>query len=282
MERRGLHLTEAAGEDRDSTGLLARVISGGQARILQRIDRGLATGSITARLPSGEYCLTVEDAGPGFPATLVAELTEGGMDSKVLAVLAVLTAVNGAIRLLGAGTAGIETIFFLLIIAGRVYGAGFGFVLGCTSLFASALLSSGVGPWLPFQMMCAAWIGMGAGLLPSRLRGRAEIAVLVLYGVVAAYLYGFLMNLSSWPFTLGIASPGAGDTAQMVPGDPVLENLHRFVVYTLLTSTWGWDTGRAITTALCLVVLGPALLTTLRRALRRVQHVATTTPSLTS
>ena len=217
---------------------------------------------------------------PVVVLVVVAELTEGGMDSKILAVLAVLTAVNGAIRLLGAGTAGIETIFFLLIIAGRVYGAGFGFVLGCTSLFASALLSSGVGPWLPFQMMCAAWIGMGAGLLPSRLRGRAEIAVLVVYGVLAAYLYGFLMNLSSWPFTLGIASPGAVDTAQMVPGDPVLENLHRFVVYTLLTSTWGWDTGRAITTALCLVVLGPALLTTLRRALRRVHHVAATTPSL--
>ena len=54
MERRGLHLTEAAGEARDSTGLLARIISGGQARILQRIDRGLATGSITARLPGGE------------------------------------------------------------------------------------------------------------------------------------------------------------------------------------------------------------------------------------
>ncbi|WP_229054466.1 ECF transporter S component [Aeromicrobium sp. Leaf350] len=212
---------------------------------------------------------------------VVAELTEGGMDSKILAVLAVLTAVNGAIRLLGAGTAGIETIFFLLIVAGRVFGAGFGFVLGCTSLFASALLSSGVGPWVPFQMMCAAWIGMGAGLLPSRLRGRAEVAVLVVYGVVVAYLYGFLMNLSSWPFTLGIAAPGAGDTAQMVPGDPVLENLHRFVVYTLLTSTWGWDTGRAITTALCLVVLGPALLTTLRRALRRVHHVASIAPAPT-
>ena len=54
MERRGLHLTGAAGGDRDSTGLLARAISGGKARILQRIDRGLATGSITARFPGGE------------------------------------------------------------------------------------------------------------------------------------------------------------------------------------------------------------------------------------
>ena len=37
----------------------------------------------------------------------------------------------------------------------------------------------------------------------------------------------------------------------------------------LLTSTGGWDTGRAITTAVAIVVLGPAILTTLRRAARR-------------
>jgi len=203
-------------------------------------------------------------------AVVVAELTEGGMDSRVLAVLAVLTAVNAAVRTLGAGVAGVETVFFLLVLAGRVFGPGFGFTLGCTSLFTSALLTVGVGPWLPFQMMCAAWVGMGAGLLPRRATGRVEIAMLVAYGAVAAYAYGFLMNLSSWPFSLGIATPGAEDTLQMVPGDPVLENLHRFVVYTLLTSTWGWDTGRAITTGLLIVVLGPALLVTFRRAVRRV------------
>jgi len=203
-------------------------------------------------------------------AVVVAELTEGGMDSRVLAVLAVLTAVNAAVRTLGAGVAGVETVFFLLVLAGRVFGPGFGFTLGCTSLFTSALLTVGVGPWLPFQMMCATWVGMGAGLLPRRATGRVEIAMLVAYGAVAAYAYGFLMNLSSWPFSLGIATPGAEDTLQMVPGDPVLENLHRFVVYTLLTSTWGWDTGRAITTGLLIVVLGPALLVTFRRAVRRV------------
>jgi energy-coupling factor transport system substrate-specific component len=49
----------------------------------------------------------------------------------------------------------------------------------------------------------------------------------------------------------------------------VLENLHRFLVYSLLTSTGGWDTGRAITTGIAIVVLGPAILTTLRRAARR-------------
>jgi energy-coupling factor transport system substrate-specific component len=200
---------------------------------------------------------------------VLVEFSEGGMDARVLAVLGVLSAVNAVLRGLGAGTAGIELVFFLLILAGRVFGPGFGFVLGCTSLFASALMTAGVGPWLPFQMLLSAWIGMGAGLLPRRLTGRAEIAVLVVYGIVAAYAFGILMNLSSWPFTLGIVVPGHEGTLSYVAGAPLEENLERFAVYTLLTSTASWDTGRAITTSIALVVLGPAILTTLRRASRR-------------
>jgi energy-coupling factor transport system substrate-specific component len=200
---------------------------------------------------------------------VLAEFGDGGMDARVLAVLGVLSAVNAVLRGLGAGTAGIELVFFLLILAGRVFGPGFGFVLGCTSLFASALMTAGVGPWLPFQMLLSAWIGMGAGLLPRGLRGRAEIAVLVAYGIVASYAFGLLMNLSSWPFALGIVVPGHEGSLSYVAGAPLLDNLHRFAVYTVLTSTGSWDTGRAITTSVALVVLGPAILTTLRRASRR-------------
>lgn len=210
---------------------------------------------------------------PVVVLVVVAELSEGGLDSKALAMLGVLSAINAAVRPLGAGVAGVELVFFLLILGGRVFGAGFGFVLGCTSLFVSALLTSGVGPWLPFQMICAAWVGMGAGLLPRRVAGRAEIAMLAGYAVVAAYGFGLLMNLSSWPFTLGIAIPGAEDTLAMVPGDPVLDNLHRFLVFTLLTSFWGWDLGRAITNALLIVTIGPAVLATLRRAARRARYL---------
>lgn len=211
---------------------------------------------------------------PVVVLVVVAELSEGGLDSKALAMLGVLSAINAAVRPLGAGVAGVELVFFLLILGGRVFGAGFGFVLGCTSLFASALLTSGVGPWLPFQMLCAAWVGMGAGLLPRRFTGRSEIVMLVVYAVIAAYGYGLLMNLSSWPFTLGIAIPGAEESLAMVPGDPIAENLHRFFVFTLLTSFWGWDTGRAITNALLIVTLGPAVLATLRRAARRARYLS--------
>ncbi|MDX6276464.1 MAG: energy-coupling factor transport system substrate-specific component [Nocardioidaceae bacterium] len=209
---------------------------------------------------------------PLVVAVVVAELTEGGMDSKALAMLGVLTAINAAMRGLGAGTAGVELVFFLLILAGRVFGAGFGFVLGCTSLFASALVTSGVGPWMPFQMLASAWIGLGAGLLPRRVTGRAEIAMLVVYGIVCAYVFGLLMNLSSWPFILGIEVPGHTGGLSFVPGDSLLDNLHRFGVYTLLTSTGGWDTGRAITNSVAIVVLGPAILATLRRAARRASY----------
>jgi energy-coupling factor transport system substrate-specific component len=206
---------------------------------------------------------------PVLVGIVLASFSEGGMDSKALAMLGVLSAVNAALRPLGAGLAGVETVFFLLVLAGRVFGPGFGFVLGCTSMFASALLTAGVGPWLPFQMLASAWIGLGAGLLPRRVRGRSEIAMLVGYGVVAAYLFGFLMNLWYWPFAIG-----GGTQLSFVPGDGAWDNLQRFVVYTLTTSTLGWDTGRAITNSLAILAFGPAVLATLRRASRRASFGA--------
>ncbi|WP_232678107.1 ECF transporter S component [Nocardioides sp. R-C-SC26] len=202
-------------------------------------------------------------------AVVLAEISQGGIDSRVLALLGVLAAVNALLRVLSAGSGGVELVFFLLILAGRVFGAGFGFVLGVLSLFASALLTAGVGPWLPFQMLCAAWVGMGAGLLPRRPTGRAELAMLAVYGVLASYAYGLLMNLSGWPFLLGIAVPGVEGNVAYLPGAPMTENLLAFARYTLVTSTSSFDTGRAITTALAIAIIGPAVLATLRRASRR-------------
>jgi energy-coupling factor transport system substrate-specific component len=200
---------------------------------------------------------------PCLLLVVLAEMTSGRIDTKALAMLGVLSALGAALRPIGAGTAGIETMLFLLILAGRVYGPGFGFVLGATAMFASALLTAGVGPWLPFQMLAASWVGLGAGLLP-RASGRAEIALLALYGVVSAYAFGFLLNLWFWPFSTGSTS-----RISFVPGAALVTNLHRFVVFSFTTSAIGWDTGRAITNVVAIVALGPAVLVTLRRAARR-------------
>lgn len=195
-------------------------------------------------------------------AVVLAEVAEGGLDVKAVAMLGVLSAVGAAVRPLGAGTAGLETVFFLLVLGGRVFGPGFGFVLGATTLTASALLTGGVGPWLPYQALGAAWVGLGAGLLP-RARGRAELALLAGYGGLAGLAYGWLLNLSFWPFT-------AGPTTQLSfdPAASLVTNLHHFALFSLGTSL-GWDIGRALTNVALVLLTGKAVLGALRRAARR-------------
>jgi energy-coupling factor transport system substrate-specific component len=195
-------------------------------------------------------------------AVVFAEIADGGIDAKALAMLGVLSAINAALRPLDAGTAGIETVFFILVLAGRVFGAGFGFALGCTSLFASALLTGGVGPWMPYQMFGCAWVGMLAGLLPP-VRGKAELALLAAYGAVAGYLFGFLLNLSFWPFSVDPSSSIAYH-----PGLSFVEQWHRYLLFDATTSL-GWDTGRAVTNVVAILIAGPAVLAAFRRAARR-------------
>ncbi|GGY85143.1 ECF transporter S component [Streptomyces nitrosporeus] len=195
----------------------------------------------------------------------VAAVADDGLDSKSVAMLGVLAAVGAALRPLGAGTAGLEPMFFLMLLSGRVLGPGFAFVLGGVTMFASALLTGGVGPWMPFQMLSMGWFTMGAGLLPApeRLRGRGEVLMLAAYGFVASFGYGTLMNLQGWTLLQGQASGISYD-----PGGPLHENLVRFVTYCLVTSL-GWDLGRAVLTVVLVLAVGPSLLRALRRATRR-------------
>jgi len=199
---------------------------------------------------------------PLLLAVVLFEISEGGLDVKAVAMLGVLSAVGAALRPLGAGTAGLETVFFLLVLGGRVFGPGFGFVLGSTTLFASALVTGGVGPWLPYQMLGAAWVGLGAGLLP-RVPDRWEVPLLAVYGALAGLLYGVALNFSFWPFSTGL-----GSHLSFVPGAAPWDNLRRFAVFSLATSAW-WDVGRAVTNVVLIAVTGRAVLATLRRASRR-------------
>ncbi|MDI3419919.1 ECF transporter S component [Streptomyces luteolus] len=211
---------------------------------------------------------------PLLVGVVAATIAESGLGAKAVAMLGVLAAVGAALRPLGAGTAGLEPMFFLLILAGRVLGPGFGFVLGAVTMFASALLTGGVGPWMPFQMLTMAWVSMGAGLLPGAwgmLRGRAELALLALYGAVAAFVYGFVMNMYGWTTVAGLAS---GISFQ--PGDPLHENLVRYLAYCVATSL-GWDLGRAVMTVVLTLAIGPTVLKALRRATRRAAFEAPVT-----
>jgi energy-coupling factor transport system substrate-specific component len=200
---------------------------------------------------------------------VVAQLSEGGLDSKALAMLGVLSALGAALRPLGAGTAGVETVFFLLVLGGRVFGPGFGFVQGALTLFASALLTGGVGPWLPFQMIAAGWVGFFAGCLPPG-RGRPEVAWLTAYAFVVGLAYGLVMNLWFWPFA------SYGPETSYVAGDPLAGNLSRYLLFYVTTSL-PWDLGRSVLAGLVVLLAGSALLRALRRASRRAAFDAVAT-----
>jgi energy-coupling factor transport system substrate-specific component len=244
-------------DGRPALVLLAGSIVGGMAFGWPLIAAPDASGAVRVDSPLLFVAIL-----PILVVVSVAELASGRLDAKGIAMLGVLAALGAALRPMGAGTAGVETVFVILILGGRVFGPGFGFVLGPVTLFASALLTGGVGPWLPFQMLAAGWVGLGAGLLP-RARGFGELALLTVYGAIAAFAYGLAMNLWFWPFAVGV------DTSlSFVAGDPLVENLVRFLLFTAATSM-AWDAGRAITTVVLLAAFGPPVLAALRRAARR-------------
>jgi energy-coupling factor transport system substrate-specific component len=197
---------------------------------------------------------------PGLLVILLIEFGSGRLDSRRLAVLGLLIALNSVIRLLGAGVSGIETAFFLIILGAYVYGMGFGFILGAGSLLVSALLGAGVGPWLPFQMMAAGLVALGAGAL-GKVNTKRPLILINTYALVASFAYGALMTLWTWPFLAGL-----GSTLSYLPGAPIIENISRFIRYELLTGGLVWDLGRALTTIVLIALTGKTLLTTLKRA----------------
>jgi energy-coupling factor transport system substrate-specific component len=199
---------------------------------------------------------------PLLLAVVLGELSEGSLDAKAIALLGILAACGAALRIPSPGVAGFEPVFFLLVPSGRVLGRGFGFVLGAVTIAASALITGGIGPWLPFQMFGAAWMGFGAGCLPPA-KGKAELGMLAGYAAVSALLYGALLNLWFWPF-------GAGTTTSFsfVPGAGFVHNLHSFILFDVTTSL-GFDIPRAVTNGVLVLVLGRPVLAALRRASRR-------------
>lgn len=197
---------------------------------------------------------------------VAAEIADSGMDAKAVAMLGVLASIGAVLRPLTGGVTGVQLMFFLLVPSGRVLGPGFGFVLGNVAMFASAALTGGGGPWLPFQMLAAGWVGLFAGLLPRRIRGKAELAMLAVYGFVASVAYGFVLNLWFWPF--GAANIGSNAAITFAPGEPLSENLRRWLAFSMSTSL-GFDIPRGLATAVAVLLVGRPMLLALRRAARR-------------
>jgi len=200
-------------------------------------------------------------------AVLLLEVQSQTASAKLIALLGILVAMNSVLRFVDVaipGPGGYSPIFFLIIVTGYVYGARFGFLMGALTLLVSALITGGVGPWLPYQMFTAGWVGMSAPLCrPSvwLLEGEgkwSEVAILAAFGGLWGLLYGAIMNIWFWPFAAG--SPHQYWT----PGISWLDTLQRYAVFYVATSLW-WDALRSTGNVILTLVIGLPTIRVLRR-----------------
>ena len=193
---------------------------------------------------------------------LFLELGRGALGPKTVALVGVLGAAMVALRLPGF-IAGFSAMFIVVLLAGNAFGPGFGFTLGAVGTFASGIFVGGLGPWLPFQMVAIAWVGMGAGLLPRGDSWGVRLGALAAYGFVIGFAFGAVMNLWSWPYIAGSSAVG------WEPAAGAGANLRRYGAYYMATS-FAWDAFRAVGNVALVAVLGRPLLKTLDRAARRM------------
>jgi energy-coupling factor transport system substrate-specific component len=199
--------------------------------------------------------------------------TQGGAasETKQVALLGVLVGLNAVLGFLETalpGPGGFSPVFFLIILGGYVYGGRFGFLLGGLTMFVAALVTGGVGPWLPFRMLAGGWIGLTAPAVARvvawmRARDtRWEIIALAIFGSVWSLLFGALMNLWFWPFVGGSAA--ASGSSYWESGLSAAEGFGRFMTFYVATSLV-WDLARLGGTAGMLLLFGRPTLRALRR-----------------
>jgi energy-coupling factor transport system substrate-specific component len=202
---------------------------------------------------------------------LLLEIQGQQLSAKFVALLGVLVAINSILRFIETmlpGPGGFTPIFFLIVLSGYVFGARFGFLMGAMTLLVSALITGGMGPWLPYQMFTAGWMGLSAGWLGRagllHMRPNVEWLSLILFGTAWGFLYGAIMNVWFWPFATGTPDQ------YWTPGISVADTLRRYATFYVITSLV-WDLFAALGNALLIALFGRPTLRALRRFKRRFQ-----------
>ncbi|NTW03510.1 MAG: ECF transporter S component [Oscillochloris sp.] len=223
--------------------------------------------------------LLTATVGLSFIALLL-EAQRAAEHALLVALLGVLVAMNAILRFIDIALplpGGFSPIFVLIILTGYLFGGSFGFLMGAMTLVVSALITGGVGPWLPYQMLTAGWVGLSApicrrltGLLGSP-GSRAETLILAVFGGFWGFGYGAIMNLWFWPFASGTLDQ------QYQAGIGLAETLRRYLAFYIATSLV-WDLAGSLGNALLIAGFGGPILRALRRFERRFAFVVRQEP----
>jgi energy-coupling factor transport system substrate-specific component len=202
---------------------------------------------------------------------LLLEIQVQAAGAKLVALVGILVSINSILRFVEVaipGPGGFSPIFFLIVLTGYVYGGRFGFLMGSLTLLVSALITGSLGPWLPYQMYTAGWVGLSApicrplvGLVGGRDKWR-EVVVLAVFGGMWGLVYGGIMNIWFWPSAVGPAEQ------HWQPGMGWSDTVSRYLVFYVITSL-GWDMLRLAGNVALVLAFGRPTLRALRRFAQR-------------
>jgi energy-coupling factor transport system substrate-specific component len=205
---------------------------------------------------------------------LLLEIQGQAMNAKFVALLGVLVSMNALLRFLDVaipGPGGLSPIFFLIVLTGYVFGGRFGFLMGVLTLLVSTLITGAVGPWLPYQMLTAGWVGMTAPLCRPVVRAlhgegrRREVVVLAAFAGMWGLLFGVIMNVWFWPFAIGPSEQ------YWDPGISLIAIIRRYATFYAATSL-AWDVLRAVGNVVLILAFGAPALKALRRFHQRFAY----------
>lgn len=175
----------------------------------------------------------------------VADFEQRRPGTRVVALVATLGAVAGAVRVPVAALPGVQPTTFIVMAAGHALGPAVGFVVGVLAAVTSNTVL-GHGLWTPFQALAWGLAGIAAATVPRRWGVKALAAVGLAWGLV----FGALTNVVVWLTT-----------------QPVLT----WQTYLAVAATsLPFDLLHGATTAALFVAAGDPILTTLRRARERL------------
>jgi energy-coupling factor transport system substrate-specific component len=117
------------------------------------------------------------------------------IEARELVLLAVLAAIAAVGRIPFASIPSVQPTTFVIMMAGFVFGAESGFMIGVIAALASNMIL-GQGPWTPWQMVAWGLVGLTAGLL-KQTRLMSNLTGKIIFGITWGFLFGWIMNLWS-------------------------------------------------------------------------------------
>jgi energy-coupling factor transport system substrate-specific component len=172
------------------------------------------------------------------------------VEPKELVLLAVLAAIAAVGRIPFASIPSVQPTTFVIMMAGFVFGAESGFMIGAVAALASNMIL-GQGPWTPWQMVAWGLVGLSAGCMKNTRLMNVKLGRLV-FGIVWGYLFGWIMNI--WGFLAIIQSGGLFD-------------FKSFLLY--LASSALFDTMHAVSNVVFLLLFGDIWIRILTRFKRK-------------